>query len=122
MTDNAAVLRQLHRRIHETLGKRHLGPVQLKAWSDACGEFHDRYGALAMPGGYGAVLEGLERSDPGTIDIALCFVELRPYFFRSGYMYTRLAHRLKKCAMTPEQADRHAPAHVPRQETISDVF
>lgn len=108
MSDNAAALRQLQRRIHETVKERHLGPVQLKAWKNACQEFHERYDDLAMPGGYGAVLEGLERSDPGAIDIALCFVELRPYFFRSGYMYTLLMRRLKKCAKTPEQADRHA--------------
>jgi len=108
MSDNAAVLRQLHRRIHETFDKRHLGRAQWKAWENACREFHDRYDELAMPGGYGTVLEGLERSDPGAIDIALCFVELRPYFFRSGYMYTLLMRRLKKCAKTPEQAERHA--------------
>jgi hypothetical protein len=108
MSDNAAVLRQLHERIGETFKKRHLGPAQAKAWSDACREFHDRYDRLAMPGGYGAVLEGLERGDPGAIDIALCFVELRPYFFRSGYMYTLLMRRLKTCAKTPEQAERHA--------------
>ena len=106
MSDNAAVLRQLQNRIHETLDKRHHGPVQLKAWSDACSEFHGRYDELAMPGGYRAVLEGLGRSDPGAIDIALCFVELRPYFFRSGY--TLLMRRLKKCAKTQEQADRDA--------------
>jgi hypothetical protein len=108
MSNNAAVLRQLQRRIHETFEKRHHGPVQLKAWMDACREAHERYDELAMPGGYGAVLEGLERGDPGAIDIALCFVELRPYFFRSGYMYTLLMRRLKKCAKTQEQAYCHA--------------
>ena len=108
MSDNAAVLRQLHRRIGETFNERSHGPVQLTAWVDACREFHDRYDDLAMPGGYDAVLQGLERSDPGAIDIALCFVESRPYFFRSGYMYTLLMRRLKACAKTQEQAERHA--------------
>ena len=108
MSDNAAVLRQLHRRIGETFEERSHGPVQLKAWVDACREFHDRYDDLAMPGGYDAVLQGLEAGDAGAIDIALCFVELRPYFFRSGYMYTLLMRRLKTCAKTQEQAERHA--------------
>jgi hypothetical protein len=108
MSDNAAVLRHLHRRVHEAADIRSHGPTEMKAWVEAAREFHDRYNDLAMPGGYDAVLQGLEASDPGAIDLALCFVESRPYFFRSGYMYTLLMRRLKKCAMSDEQVMRHA--------------
>jgi hypothetical protein len=108
MLDNAAVLRQLHRRVREAADARSGGPVEVKAWVEAARDYHDRYNDLAMPGGYDSVLQGLETSDSGAIDLALCFVELRPYFFRSGYMYTLLMRRLKKCVMNEEQAMRHA--------------
>jgi hypothetical protein len=108
MSDNAAVLRHLHRSVREAADLRSRGPAEMKAWVEACRDYHERYNDLAMPGGYDAVLDGLEASDPGAIELALCFVEQRPYFFRSGYMYTLLMRRLKKCAMNDEQAMRHA--------------
>ena len=108
MTENAATLRHLNQRINETFARRGEGQKQFDAWSDACAEFHYRYDDLAFPGGYATAIASLEASDPGTIDVALCFVELRPYFFRSGYMYTLLMRRLKKCALSPEQAARYA--------------
>ena len=108
MSDNAAALRHLHRRVHETAAVRDQGPTELKAWVEACRDFHNRYNDLAFPGGYHTVLQALQSSDAGAIDLALCFVESRPYFFRSGYMHTRLMRRLKKCAMNDEQATRYA--------------
>jgi hypothetical protein len=77
-------------------------------WAAACKEFHERCDELAFPGGYGEALSARECSDAGAVDLALCSVELRPYFFRSRYMYTLLMRRLKRCAMTSEQAARSA--------------
>jgi hypothetical protein len=44
--------------------------------------------------------------DPTAIEAALCFVELRPYFFRSGYMFKALLPKLKKADLSAQQLNR----------------
>jgi hypothetical protein len=46
--------------------------------------------------------------DPATIEVALCFLEVRPYFFRSGYHWKTILQRCKRAPMSGEQADRFA--------------
>lgn len=110
MLRNAEELRRLHQRVHETHRLRDRGPEHRQRWATACEEFHRRYDALAFPGGYGGVLERIVAGDHGTIDAALDFVECRPYFFRSGYMYKDLLRKLKRAPLTGSQARRRDAA------------
>jgi hypothetical protein len=103
---NAAEIARLHARIHETVRYRGKSEKEREAWQEACAEFHARYDALALPGGYGAGLAGISSGDPTAIEVGLCFLELRPYFFRSGYMYKVLLRRIKHATLSPEQFGR----------------
>jgi hypothetical protein len=76
------------------------------AWSRACAEFHSEYDALAFPGGYEAGLKRIQAGDGRAIEDALTFLEVRPYFFRSQYMRTKLTRLLRHAPLTAQQAER----------------
>jgi|SRR6185503_16789871 hypothetical protein len=102
---NAQRIREMHARIHETLRSRNT-PEGRKAWEKACAEFQANYDALAFPGGYDSGLQRIAEGDAGAIEAALAFLELRPYFFRSGYMREKLLRRLKHVPLTSSQGER----------------
>ncbi len=107
--ENAAELNRLHRRIHETVKRRDDSEELRQEWLQACDEFHDRYAELWIPGGsdphfYDRILAG----DPAAVEAALCFLEVRPYFFRSGYHWKTLLQKCKRAPMSGEQAERFA--------------
>jgi hypothetical protein len=104
--ENAEECKRLHVRIHETVKLRDKGPKKKQEWEEACAEFHTRYSNLAFPGGYDGALERILAGDPNTVEVALCFVECRPYFFRSGYMFKDLLRKLKKAPLSATQEKR----------------
>ena len=65
--------------------------------------FHGSYDRLAMPGGYASLQFGLAEGDPNAAETALCFLELRPYFFRSGYMFKALLRKVKRARLDEDQ-------------------
>jgi len=76
-------------------------------WSRACEEFHARYEELCIPGGWDSGFEErILAGDPATIEIALCFLEVRPYFFRSGYHWKTILQKCKRAPMSSEQSER----------------
>jgi hypothetical protein len=97
---------RLHARIHDTFKTRGNSPRDRDIWAAACKEFHSRYNELAFPGGYESAEARIVAGDPQTIEVAMCFLELRPYFFRSGYMYQSLLRKMKRAAVTKDQAER----------------
>jgi hypothetical protein len=103
---NAAEIKRLHSRTHETLQYRHKSPEQTERWKTACAEFHARYDGLAFPGGYSTAKDRIRSGNPDAIEAALCFVELRPYFFRSGYMFKTFISMLKRAQLTADQRER----------------
>ena len=50
--ENAEEIKRLRARIAETMRHRSAGPEKRREWQSACAEFHNRYNALAFPGGY----------------------------------------------------------------------
>jgi hypothetical protein len=102
---SAKRISEMHARIHETFKERST-PRGRRVWEDACAEFHSSYDALAFPGGYGTALVRLEQGDVEAIEAALVFLEVRPYFFRSGYMRETLMRRLKHVVMNEKQSKR----------------
>jgi hypothetical protein len=106
MLANAAEINRLHRRIGETLVERSKSQEGRAMWEAACAEFHARYDDLAFPGGLSNVFAGVDLNDTVAISDALSFLEVRPYFFRSGYMHQRLMRKLKHKPLPPELAKR----------------
>lgn len=103
--ENAKRVAELHNRIHETFKRRDTSPEAREDWSRACNEFHSQYDALAFPGGYEAGLQKIQAGDARAIEDALAFLEVRPYFFRSQYMRTKLTRLLKRAQLSPRQAE-----------------
>ena len=99
---------RLQSRINETFRYRDASPRQYEAWKCACDEFHSRYAALAFPGGYEGAIERMLAGDALVIEAAMCFLEERPYFFRSGYMFSNILRKVKRAALSPDQAKRLA--------------
>lgn len=108
MLENAEEIRRLHARINETYRNRGKAPGATELWSRACEEFHARYDGLAFPGGYDTALERIKNGDAEAIESALCFIEIRPYFFRSGYMYKIFMRKLKRAPLSDKQSKRFA--------------
>jgi hypothetical protein len=97
--EGASEIRRLHARIHETVKERDQSPEKRSAWELACKEFHNRYDQLSFPGGSVGAYERILAGDPSTIESALCFIEVRPYFFRSGYLFKDLLRKLKRAPL-----------------------
>jgi hypothetical protein len=105
---NAEKIRELTSRIHEAVRTRSSSPDARRKWELACQTFHSRYGELAFPGGYSGALERIVAGDADTIEAALCFLEVRPYFFRSGYMFKDILRKTKRAPLSSHQAARLA--------------
>ena len=106
LLSNAEEISRLHERIHETLRYRSDGAKKRGEWERACQEFHSRYDQLAFPGGYSSAFERILAGDNKAIEAALCFLECRPYFFRSGYMWKEILRKIKRAPLSELQVDR----------------
>jgi hypothetical protein len=104
--DNAAEIERLRSRVRETYAERSKSPKKKHEWEQACAQFHERYGSLAFPGGYGGALDRISSGNPEAMVAAICFLECRPYFFRSGYMFKDILRRCRRAPLLPEQAAR----------------
>ena len=105
---NATEISRLHARIHETVKLRGHGPAEKQEWEQACAEFQARYDDLAFPGGYSGALERIVAGDPDAMEAAICFLEVWPYFFRSGYMFKDILRKAKRAPFSIAQAERLA--------------
>jgi hypothetical protein len=105
---NAEEIGRLHTRVKETARLRDRSPDGLRNWQQASEAFHNRYDALAFPGGYSTALDRIAASEPAAVDAALCFLEARPFFFRSGYMFKDILRKVKRANLSKEQAARLA--------------
>lgn len=109
MIENASEINRLHRRIQETVKRRSESEEARDEWTQACEEFHTRYDELCIPGGYHQDFhERISAGDQATIEAALCFLEVRPYFFRSGYHWKTILQKCKRAPMSKEQSERFA--------------
>lgn len=103
---NGDEIARLHARIHETFLSRGKSAQKREEWQRACAAFHARYDELAFPGGYTGALERIAAGDLETMEAAICFLELRPYFFRSGYMFDAILRKAKRAPLSVEQHAR----------------
>jgi hypothetical protein len=105
--ENAAEINRLHECLHEAFKLRNENSDAMQKWSEAAAELHARYEQLALPGGpFPNFLERVAAGDPEMAEVALCFLEVRPYFFRSGYMWKDMLRKCKRAPLLGKQAER----------------
>lgn len=103
---NAEEITRLHKRVHDTFKHRDESPERRREWVDAADEFRRRYDMLAFPGGERDARGRIATGDPEAIESAICFLELRPYFFRSGYMFNAMLRHAKRAPLSAKQRAR----------------
>src|SRR5437016_2026590 len=91
---NANILRTLRDEIESTWLHRNEGPEQRQAWVDVCRRYSEVYERLAFPGGLEAGLARLSQGDSEAFELAVQFLEVNPWFYRSGYIKERLIQRI----------------------------
>ncbi len=102
---NAACLRELNARIHETFRLRPHGPEH----EAACKEFHEQYDQLAFPGGLTQALQRLRDRDKSLLDEAIHFLREDPQYFRSGYNKEEILRLLKSFILSTAQKNTLGP-------------
>ena len=108
---NAAKIVELRRRVLETCIFRDDGAEQKAEWKQACSEFHEHYYDLAFPGGVFGARDRMRAGDEHAIEYAIAFLEVRPFFFRSGYMYQEYMRVLRNCPLSISQRQRYDRIH-----------
>ena len=96
----------LHSRIHETVKFRDESEQKHKEWEQSCAAFHQQYDTLAFPGGLEGAYERIVKGDNQAMEAAICFLECRPYFFRSGYIFKDLLRKVKRAPLNKDQQAR----------------
>jgi len=104
---NAERINSLREQIHLTFRERHKNEHKKRTWSKACTDFRAQYPELAFPGGLDGAYDRIIEGDPYTLELALSFIECRPYFFRSGYMYKDFLRKLKSAPLNKREKERY---------------
>ena len=105
--DSEKKINHLQSRIHETYKSRDKNEHKFREWQSACKEFHANYDTLAFPGGFDGAYDRILNGDSQAIEAGLCFIEIRPYFFRSGYMYKDLLRKLARAQLKGNDLTRY---------------
>lgn len=105
---NAEEINRLKARIDETFKTRGTDKKKREEWEKACEEFHSNYDRIAFPGGLDGAYERILAGDPEAMEAAISFLECRPYFFRSGYMFKDILRKAKKASLSEIQKERLA--------------
>ena len=86
---------------------RDVSPEHRNKWQSAWSDFEANYDGLAFLGGASTAHRRMRAGDVDAIEYALCFIEIRPFFFRPGYMYNHFLRILRNCELTSSQRQRY---------------
>jgi len=105
IAEEERVTNLLHQRIHSTFAKRHESARAWKEWEEATSAWHARrYPTEKLwEAGFLADLRASRRS---AIEDAILYLEVDPWYFRSGYLKTRLIRGLKSADLTSRDRRR----------------
>ncbi len=94
-----------HESIRHTFGARSEGKKEWQAWKEATSAWHSqRYPTDIL--WEDAFLDRLRASDREAIEDAILFLEIDPWYFRSGYLKERLIRGLKAAELTERDKTR----------------
>src|SRR5579863_4724212 len=116
ITNSASEIVRLHNRVREALEQLDGSEEKSDEYNQGCAEFHAHYDRLAFPGGYEGALQRISSGEPDAIEAGICFLELRPYFFRSGYMFKDILRKCKHAQLSESQVFRLATVIQKRED------
>ncbi|MDB6080553.1 MAG: hypothetical protein JWO82_4300, partial [Akkermansiaceae bacterium] len=101
--EEARIERELYEQIRETYLTRDAGPAEFAIWAQTCKHFHQRPSPLdrLWEDDYLVLLRGGDRS--AVLD-AVAFLEVDPWYHRSGYLKEKLIKALKRAPL--QEGDR----------------
>lgn len=102
--DEAAKLQRLHAAVHETFVHRDRDARSRQVWSDACEAFHTHVSAI--DGYLDRACDERRYVDRQVIEFSTCFLEVDPWFFRSGFLKQELLTRLKRSDLDKQTRER----------------
>lgn len=103
---NAQLLRALKHDIDVAFTHRHLDEEHRSLWATACQRFHASFEELAFPGGLNKQLQHLRKGEEEAVEMAVRFLEVNPWFFRSGYIKEELLRLIKQASLSDDQQER----------------
>ena len=96
---NAAKMEsELHRRIHITCAIRYQGDAAMQAWHDATNAWHARSSEIDYLWG-DDFMEQVRLGDRQAMEDALVYLEVDPWYHRSGYLKERLIRAVKRAPL-----------------------
>jgi hypothetical protein len=95
----------LHRRIHETFATREKSRDHWERWEAACRDYH-AYKNPTEQLGQPSILRDIRTGMGRWRDDALVFLEVDPWFFRSGYLKEKIVRALKQADLTMSEIER----------------
>lgn len=98
-------LNQLHRRVHETHSLRHQGNTGFRDWEMACREWHSYQSPLDELW-LDAFRQRVRAGEAEALNEAILFLEVDPWFFRSGYLKEKLLQSLKSAPLRERECVR----------------
>jgi hypothetical protein len=96
---------QHHERIHATAARRNESALAWKAWEEAATAWHAQHRATDKLWESG-FLADLRASKRPAIEEAILYLEVDPWYFRSGYLKERLIRGLKSAELTERDRRR----------------
>ena len=101
------ILFRLYKRFKSTVEHRDSSKEAEQEWSKALTLFNEKYRQLSFLNGTTNYRLELRAGNKEAIEYAICFLEVRPYYHRSGYMWIDLLRVLKNCNLSKTQRKRY---------------
>ena len=100
---NTIEINRLRKRINDSFNVKN----QKDDWRQASIDFFEQYHKLCFWNGVYDYRNEIRNDNLEAIEYYICFIELRPYFFRSGYMYNDLMRVFKNINLTTDHKRRY---------------
>ena len=89
--DHEKTINELHTAVHTTFKNKSKNPLE---WKMACEKFHGHTSSLQMY--FQKIYDAKNFNDAELLEFVVCFLEIDPFFFRSGYLKEIMLRKLKR--------------------------